>query len=140
MVHANQLKGSLDHLRSPAVRDQQHELAMGRISEPIGAGSPKLNDQGVIVSGYSRLVRKSRFENFMAKPAPVVQPIELDCVADDIALQMTRWLSHKKSEAYARDVRQCLAFLAEHWGTRVTLAGFAALEASDIRAFMAMRR
>ena len=85
----------------------------------------------------------------MAKPAPVVQPIELDCVADDIALQMTRWLSHlrterrlspKTSEAYARDVRQCLAFLAGHWGTRVTLAGFAALEASDIRAFMAMRR
>src|ERR1700744_6019023 len=84
----------------------------------------------------------------MVKPAPV-QPIELDCAADDIALQMTHWLSQlrterrlspKTSEAYARDVRQCLAFLAEHWGARVTLAGFAALEASDIRAFMAMRR
>jgi integrase/recombinase XerC len=62
---------------------------------------------------------------------------------------MTRWLSHlraerrlspKTSEAYARDVRQCLAFLAEHWGRRVTLKAFAALEASDVRAFMAMRR
>jgi integrase/recombinase XerC len=31
-------------------------------------------------------------------------------------------------------------FLTEHWGTRVTLKGFAALEASDVRAFMAMRR
>jgi integrase/recombinase XerC len=31
-------------------------------------------------------------------------------------------------------------FLGEHWGKRVTLAGFAALEASDVRAFMAMRR
>ena len=66
-----------------------------------------------------------------------------------IALEMTRWLSHlraerrlspKTLEAYARDVRQCLDFLCEHWGARVTLARFAALEATDIRAFMAMRR
>jgi integrase/recombinase XerC len=85
----------------------------------------------------------------MARPAPAVQPIELDCADDGIALQMTRWLSHlgterrlspKTGEAYARDLRQCLAFLAAHWGTRVTLARFAALQASDIRAFMAMRR
>jgi integrase/recombinase XerC len=85
----------------------------------------------------------------MAKPAPAVQPVELDCADDGIALQMTRWLSHlgterrlspKTGEAYARDLRQCLAFLAAHWGTRVTLTRFAALQASDIRAFMAMRR
>jgi integrase/recombinase XerC len=85
----------------------------------------------------------------MTKPAPVIQPIELDCADDGIALQMTRWLSHlraerrlspKTSEAYARDVRQCLEFLCEHWGKRVTLSRFAALEASDVRAFMAMRR
>src|SRR5437762_2104857 len=62
---------------------------------------------------------------------------------------MTRWLSHLRSErrlspktleAYARDVRQCLGFLGEHWGAQVTLSRFAALEASDVRAFMAMRR
>src|ERR1700709_672630 len=86
----------------------------------------------------------------MAKPTPpAVQRIELDCAADDIALEMTRWLSHLRSErrlspktleAYARDVRQCLAFLCEPWGARVTLARFAGLEASDVRAFMAMRR
>jgi integrase/recombinase XerC len=85
----------------------------------------------------------------MAKPAPAVQPIELDCADDVLALEMTRWLAHLRSErrlspktleAYARDVRQCLGFLCEHWGRRVTLSGFAALEASDVRAFMAMRR
>jgi integrase/recombinase XerC len=83
----------------------------------------------------------------MAKPP--VPPIELACAADDIVVEMTRWLSHlraerrlspKTLEAYTRDVRQCLVFLAEHWGERVTLARFSALEASDVRAFMAMRR
>jgi integrase/recombinase XerC len=85
----------------------------------------------------------------MAKPVPAPPPIELACAAGDIALQMTRWLSHlraerrlspKTIEAYCRDVRQCLAFLCEHWGAPVTLPCFAALEASDVRAFMAARR
>jgi len=83
----------------------------------------------------------------MAKPA--IQPIEIASADDSVALQMTRWLTHLRSErrlspktleAYARDLRQCLDFLCEHWGTRVTLARFSKLEASDIRAFMAMRR
>jgi integrase/recombinase XerC len=83
------------------------------------------------------------------KPAATVQPIELDCADHGIALQMTRWLTHLRSErrlspktleAYARDVRQFLEFLGEHWGTKVTLARFAKLEATDVRAFMAMRR
>src|SRR6266478_7614986 len=85
----------------------------------------------------------------MTKPAASLQPLELDCADERLALEMTRWLSHlraerrlspKTLEAYARDVRQCLTFLAEHWGRKVTLKGFAALEASDVRAFMAMRR
>src|SRR5437879_918332 len=85
----------------------------------------------------------------IAKEVPAVQPIELDCADEGLALEMARWLTHlraerrlspKTLEAYARDVRQCLTFLAEHWGRKVTLKGFAALEASDVRAFMAMRR
>src|ERR1700680_117606 len=85
----------------------------------------------------------------MTKPAASLQPIELDCADETVTLEMTRWLSHlrterrlspKTSEAYARDVRQCLIFLGEHWGTQVTLPRFAALDASDVRAFMAMRR
>src|ERR1700710_158307 len=85
----------------------------------------------------------------MIKPVAPVQTIELDCADESFALEMTRWLTHlraerrlspKTLEAYARDLRQCLVFLCQHWGGRVTLAQFAALEASDVRAFMAMRR
>lgn len=83
----------------------------------------------------------------MSKAA--ASPIELASADPSIALQMTRWLAHlgaerrlspKTLEAYGRDLRQCLNFLCSHWGERVTLERFAALEATDIRAFMAMRR
>jgi integrase/recombinase XerC len=85
----------------------------------------------------------------MARPAPAAPQIDLACADDDFGAEMTRWLSHlraerrlspKTLEAYARDVRQCLQFLTEHWGALVTLPRFAALEASDVRAFMASRR
>jgi integrase/recombinase XerC len=84
----------------------------------------------------------------MVKPAPQPLP-DLACAAPDVGQQMARWLAHlraerrlspKTLEAYARDVRQCLMFLSQHWGSLVTLKRFAALEASDVRAFMAARR
>jgi integrase/recombinase XerC len=85
----------------------------------------------------------------MAKPVPAAQPIDIACAADDLVREITHWLSHlraerrlspKTLEAYARDVRQCMVFLGEHWGSGVTLSRFAAIEATDIRAFLAMRR
>jgi integrase/recombinase XerC len=88
----------------------------------------------------------SKTEKAAAK-AP--EPLQLVCADDTLSLAMTQWLSHlraerrlspKTLEAYARDLRQCLQFLCEHFGERVTLARFAALETTDIRAFMAMRR
>ncbi|QAU44312.1 tyrosine recombinase XerC [Bradyrhizobium guangzhouense] len=83
----------------------------------------------------------------MSKAA--VPHIELASADPSIAQEMARWLSHlgaerrlspKTLEAYGRDLRQCLDFLCAHWGERVTLERFAALEATDVRAFMAMRR
>jgi integrase/recombinase XerC len=73
----------------------------------------------------------------------------LTCAAADLLAQIGRWLAHlraerrlsaKTLEAYDRDVRQFLIFLGAHWGATVTLKRFAALEAADIRAFMAARR
>jgi integrase/recombinase XerC len=85
----------------------------------------------------------------MTSDSSAPAPVELASADESIALQMSRWLTHlraerrlspKTLEAYARDLRQCLDFLCLHWGERVTLARFAALETTDIRAFMAMRR
>src|SRR5947199_7778358 len=85
----------------------------------------------------------------MAKEVPALQPIELDSADEGLALEIARLLTHlraerrlspKTLEAYARDLRQCLTFLSQHWGRKVTLKGFAALEATDVRSFMAMRR
>ena len=69
----------------------------------------------------------------------------LTSAAPDLLAEITHWLSHLRSErrlspktleAYARDLRQCLMFLSEHWGGLVTLKQFAAIEATDVRAFM----
>ncbi len=87
-----------------------------------------------------------------AKTTPVEakQPaVDLICADADVSQQMTRWLSHlraerrlspKTLEAYARDVRQFMLFLSDHWGGLVTLPRFAKLATGDVRAFMAARR
>jgi integrase/recombinase XerC len=75
--------------------------------------------------------------------------LDLPYAGSDVAAEMVRWLAHlgaerrmsgKTVEAYGRDMRQFLAFLAEHRGGRVTLSALTRLAPADVRAFMAARR
>jgi integrase/recombinase XerC len=67
----------------------------------------------------------------------------------EVAAELARWRTHladerrmsaKTVEAYERDTRQFLGFLAEHLGGRITLAALRRLAPRDVRAFMAARR
>jgi integrase/recombinase XerC len=69
--------------------------------------------------------------------------------APDTAREIRQWLAYlgaerrmspETIEAYGRDVRQFLAFLADHFGRRVNLAMLGELATRDVRAFMAHRR
>jgi integrase/recombinase XerC len=70
-------------------------------------------------------------------------------VAPKVVAALENWLSElgeqrrfsaKTVEAYRRDVRQFLSFLAEHLGGAPSLRELAALKPADVRAFMAARR
>jgi integrase/recombinase XerC len=74
---------------------------------------------------------------------------DLTLVAPDVAAEVARWLGHlgaerrmsaKTVEAYERDVRQFLSFMAEHLGGKPKLRDLARLTPQDVRAFMAARR
>ena len=74
---------------------------------------------------------------------------DLTFASADVAAEQRRWLAHlaaerrmspKTVEAYERDARQFLSFLAEHMGEQPTLKSLAALAPRDVRAFMAARR
>jgi integrase/recombinase XerC len=74
---------------------------------------------------------------------------ELPFAAKDVAAEMARWLAHlsaerrmsgKTVEAYERDARQFLEFMAGHVGGAPTLSELARLSPQDVRAFMAARR
>jgi integrase/recombinase XerC len=77
------------------------------------------------------------------------QPETLEFADREVAAQVVRWLGHlgaerrmsdKTLDAYRRDVHQLLAFLAGHFGGRVTLRRLSGLAPADVRAFMAARR
>ncbi len=70
-------------------------------------------------------------------------------ITGDLQDEIAVWLRHLGSErrlsaltqeAYARDVRQFLAFLGDHWGGAPELSALKDLKPADIRAFMARRR
>jgi integrase/recombinase XerC len=73
----------------------------------------------------------------------------LSAVTPEVIAEIGHWLAHlgaerrmsaKTVEAYQRDVRQFLDFLAVHSGGPATLAGLHEIAVQDVRAFMAHRR
>lgn len=77
------------------------------------------------------------------------QSLTFPAAAADLASQARSWLAHLRGErrmadhttaAYARDIRQFMAFLRDHNGEPPSLATLNTLKTIDIRAFMAMRR
>lgn len=73
----------------------------------------------------------------------------LAAAASEVNAEIGRWLVHlgaerrmspRTVEAYHRDVRQFLDFLALHSGRPATLAGLREIAILDVRAFMARRR
>ncbi|MDP3546191.1 MAG: site-specific integrase, partial [Phreatobacter sp.] len=81
-------------------------------------------------------------------PAPSVQLL-IPGAADDTAAAIGQWLQHlsaerglspKTLEAYGRDARVFLTFLAGHLGGPVSLGALDGLQPRDVRGFMARRR
>jgi integrase/recombinase XerC len=69
--------------------------------------------------------------------------------APDLAAEAQKWIAHLSgerrvsshtAEAYARDLRQFLAFLTAHLGEAPSLASLRELAGADLRAFLASRR
>jgi integrase/recombinase XerC len=85
----------------------------------------------------------------MPEPIAVETLLALLPAAPDLAARVSAWMRHLAVErrlsphsldAYSRDVRQFLAFLAERFDALATTSDFVALAPADLRAFLARRR
>src|SRR5271168_4350942 len=95
--------------------------------------------------------RGNRGLTSLAHAAPVLTPLETTALpaAPDLAAAVVGWLGHLRHErrlaahtleAYGRDVRQFLGFLAERFDAPPAIADFVGIVPADLRAFLARRR
>lgn len=84
-----------------------------------------------------------------AKMCRAMTDLVFPAAAPDLAAEARAWLGHLASErqvaahtldGYARDLRQFLSFLAQHFGAAPGLAELERLKSADIRAFLSHRR
>ena len=122
-------------------RHQHVDDALCHILRPIGE-LMKLERRGAITLPVSR--HKDSGTQMSGRKAS-----EVPFTAPEVVAEIGHWLAHlgaerrmsgKTLDAYDRDIRQFLAFLAGHFGGRVTLARLRDLATRDVRAFMAHRR
>src|SRR6516225_170063 len=99
-------------------------------------------DRGVSRGPGGATPPKSPTRPRSARPPPPQTGRDRGFAAPQVAGGIGRWVAHlgaerrmsaKTLDAYGRDVRQFLAFLARHFGARVTLARLCDLAPHDVR-------